>query len=111
MNINQWALIIGVVLPVLVGIITKANADAGLKATLLLALELLNGVLVEFFASPHGFSWGDALLNALAAFITGVAAYYGFLKHTVNRPVVDATARFGLGGSSGYTNEFRRDAA
>lgn len=98
LDLNQWALLFGVLMPILVGVVTKANASAGLKASVLLFLELATGVMTEFFASPGGFDWRHALVNALAAFVTGVAAYYGFLKHTVNPVVVDATARFGMGG-------------
>lgn len=111
LDLNQWALLFGVLMPVLVGVVTKANASAGLKATVLLFLELATGVMTEFFASPGGFDWRHALVNALAAFITGVAAYYGFLKHTVNPPVVDATARFGMGGSRPANSRYYRDEA
>lgn len=99
LTIGQWAALIGVVIPVLVGIITKANASAALKAVTLLFLEGLNGVLVEWVATPGGFDWRGALFGAFIAWISGVAAYYGLLRHTVTLPVANATARFGLGGS------------
>lgn len=97
LTIEQWALVFGALMPIVVGVITKANASAGLKAVLLLLLELITGVLTDFFASPNGFDWRGALLNAGVAWITGVAAYYGLLKHTVSPRIIDATARFGLG--------------
>jgi len=111
LDLNQWALLFGVLMPILVGVVTKANASAGLKATVLLFLELATGVLTEFFASPQGFDWSNALVNAFAAFITGVAAYYGFLKHTVNPVVIDATARFGMGGHRSLNSRYHHGEA
>jgi hypothetical protein len=108
LNLTQWALLFGALMPVLVGIVTKANASAGLKAVTLLALDAVNGVLTDWFASPNGFDWGGALTATLAAFVTSVAAYYGLLKHTVSPPINRATARVGIGGVT-RLDDYRRD--
>jgi hypothetical protein len=102
LNLDQWALLFGALMPIVVGLVTKASAAPGLKAAVLLALELLTGVMTEYFASPAGYDWGGALVNALAAFVTGVAVYHGFLQHqpAYRATVIDATARFGLGRAS-----------
>jgi len=110
LTIEQWALVFGAVMPILVGVVTKANANAGLKAAVLLLLELITGILTDLFASPNGFDWQGALVNAGVAWITGVAAYYGLLKHTVNPVVIDATARFGLGSNEVGWSSPRRAA-
>lgn len=102
LTLNQWALLFGAVMPVLVGLVTKLNASASLKATTLLVLDAVNGVLTEFFTAPAGFDWGDATVNALTALIVSVATYYGFLKHTISVPLNSATRNVGIGGKVDY---------
>lgn len=102
LNVSQWALLFGAIMPMLVGLITKANASANTKAVTLLVLDALNGVLTEYFATPDGFDWRNAIVGALAALITSVATYYGFLKHNGNLGLNKATATFGLGSKSDY---------
>ena len=102
LNVSQWALLFGAVMPMLVGVITKANASANVKAVTLLVLNAVNGVLTEYFATPDGFDWRNAIVTALAALITSVATYYGFLKHNDNLGLNRATATFGLGGQRDY---------
>lgn len=101
-SLSQWALLFGAVMPVLVGLVTKANASANVKATTLLVLNAINGVLTEFFEAPDGFDWRGALVNALAALVTSVATYYGFLKHNGNLGLNRATAHVGIGGRAGH---------
>jgi len=102
LNVSQWALLVGALMPMLVGLITKANASANTKAVTLLVLDALNGVLTEFFATPDGFDWRNALVSALAGLITSVATYYGFFKHNGNLGLNKATATFGFGTRSDY---------
>lgn len=102
LNVSQWALLLGAVMPILVGLITKANASANTKAVTLLVLNAITGVLTEFFATPDGFDWRNAIVSALAALMTSVATYYGFLKHNNNLGLNTATARFGLGGQKDH---------
>lgn len=101
-TLSQWALLFGALMPVVVGVVTQANASAATKATVLLVLNAINGVLSDWFASPNGFDWSGALTTALAALITSVATYYGFLKHTGNLGLNKATAHFGLGGKGDH---------
>lgn len=98
-DLSQWAVLIGALVPILVGVITKLHASPALKAALLLLLEGINGVMVSYFTAPQEFDWRSALLNALVAWVTGIAAYYGLLKHTVMKVVSPATASFGLGSN------------
>lgn len=102
LNVSQWALLFGAIMPMLVGIITKANASANTKAVTLLVLNALNGVMTEYFATPDGFDWRNAIVSALAALVTSVATYYGFLKHNDNLGLNKATATFGLGGQKDH---------
>lgn len=111
LTIEQWALVFGALMPILVGVVTKARAGAGLKSAVLLLLELITGLLTDFFASPNGFDWQGALVNAGVAWATGVVAYHGLWKHTVAPKVIDATARFGVGTNDvGWSSPGRRAA-
>lgn len=72
-------------IPVLVGLVTKATTNGGVKATLLAALALVSGVVSEaitaatagqtfdLFASIYGFA---------GVFIVAVASHYGLWKPT-----------------------------
>ena len=102
LNVSQWALLFGAIMPMLVGIVTKAHASANLKATVLLVLDAVGGVLAEYFATPDNFDWRNACVSALAALITSVATYYGFLKHNDNLGLNRVTATFGLGSKADY---------
>lgn len=82
LDISQWAILWGAVLPLLVGLVTTRNIDAGVKAVLLLALNLIAGIATDFFSAPTGFDWRNALVNGFAAFVIGVATHYGLYKPT-----------------------------
>ncbi|MYZ38350.1 MULTISPECIES: hypothetical protein [unclassified Streptomyces] len=75
-------LLISVVLPVLVGLVTTRVVNAGVKATLLLALSTLNGFLVELGAPGDDYSVGTAAVLALVSFATGVLMHFGLYKPT-----------------------------
>lgn len=102
LTLSQWALLYGALMPLVVGLVTKLNASAALKAVMLLALDSVASVLTEFFSTPTDFNWQAASINAVAALIVSVASYYGLLKHTVSPPLNQATANVGLGGQRGY---------
>lgn len=89
-------LLISVVLPVLVGLVTKRVTHAGVKAVLLLALSTLNGFLVEFAHPGPGYDFGTAVVLTLVAFGTGVLAHFGLWKPTG----VSTKAQESLGGST-----------
>lgn len=100
LELSQWALLFGAIMPILVGIVTKKVARPAVKATTLLVLNAVNGVLVDFFATPDGFDFKGAIVNALAGLVTSVGTYYGFLKQTGNLGLNNATADFGYGGGN-----------
>lgn len=75
-------LLVSVVLPVLVGLVTKRVTHAGIKAVLLLALSTLNGFIVEVANGGPAFDWGTAAVLAAVSFGTGVLAHFGLWKPT-----------------------------
>jgi hypothetical protein len=89
-------LLISVVLPVLVGLVTRRVTHAGVKAVLLLALSTLNGFLVEFAHPGPDYDLGTAVVLSLVAFATGTLAHFGLWKPTG----VSTKALESLGGST-----------
>lgn len=78
-------LILGVVLPVLVGLVTTRATSAGRKAVLLAALSVVTSLLTELIAALQAgtvYNLGLALVLGLGTFIVAVATHYGLLKPT-----------------------------
>ncbi|MGW7398126.1 hypothetical protein ACWGH7_16695 [Streptomyces cyaneofuscatus] len=75
-------LAIGVVLPVLVGLVTTRVTSSGAKAVLLLALTALNGFLVELANPGDDYQVGSAVVLWAVSFGTGVLAHFGLWKPT-----------------------------
>lgn len=78
-------LVVGVVLPLLTGLVTKQAATARAKAVVLLALSadstVVSGWLDAVTAHAH-FNLGGTLLTALGTFGVGVGTHYGIWKPT-----------------------------
>ncbi|MFI1485801.1 hypothetical protein [Streptomyces sp. NPDC020747] len=89
-------LLISVVLPVLVGLVTKQVTHAGFKAVLLLALSTLNGFLVEYANPGPGYDFGTAVILTLVAFAVGALSHFGLWKPTG----VSGKAQAALGGGT-----------
>lgn len=87
----------GLVLPILVGIVTKKVASRTLKATLLALFSAAAGV-VAAAQGNGGVVSKETLLLALMAWVSAVATYTGIYKPAgVTETVQDKTADFGLG--------------
>lgn len=87
------SLIIGVVLPLLVGVLTKASWPAGVRAVLLLFLAGVTSVLSDLLGSLNGgpaFDLGVSLLTALGTFLVGVGMHFGFWQPTRASAVVQS---------------------
>jgi len=100
MNISAVAvtLIIGTILPVLVGLVTKLDASSKLKGGLLLVLNATQGLIVASQVSDGGASF---TVDAVVLFIAGVSvslmSYYGFYKP--NDVPAKLAPGFGVGGT------------
>ena len=78
-------LVLGVILPVLVGLVTTRATSAGRKAVLLAALSVLTSLLTEMIAALQAgtvYNLGLALVLGIGTFIVAVATHYGLLKPT-----------------------------
>ena len=78
-------LVLGVVLPVLVGLVTTRATSAGRKAVLLAALSVVTSLLTELIGALQAgtvYNLGLALVFGLGTFIVAVSTHYGLLKPT-----------------------------
>lgn len=90
-------ILVGTALPILVGVVTKANADSRLKSVLLALFSGIGGVAV-IAIEQDGLIEKDTLIAAAVTFVTAAATYYGFWKPTGVAPAVqNRTADVGLG--------------
>lgn len=83
------ALVIGlsvsVILPLLVGLVTKTVTHAGAKAALLALLSAATGLLTEVggaLSTGQTYDLGVGLITALTVFLVGVGLHYGLYKPT-----------------------------
>lgn len=90
------ATLAGVLVPLLVGIVTKTAAPAGLKAMVNAALTALGGLVATIV--PGEFAWHPFLASWATAWVVSVATYYGLWKPTGVAPAIQqSTGTIGLG--------------
>lgn len=100
-------LLVTVAMPVVVGLLTKPQTPAAVKALGLVAASLLNGFLSEWLAAGDGYDVRKALMQVVVSFLIAGASYA-----RVWRPlgVTDAAQRIGAGTSSSGTRLAELDA-
>lgn len=89
-------LVLGVVLPVLVGLVTTKVTSPGSKAVLLAALSVVTSLLTELIGamlSTTEYNLGLALVLGLGTFIVAVSTHYGLLKPTGISEAAQRTGR------------------
>ena len=89
-------LVLGVILPVLVGLVTTRTTKPGAKAVLLAALSVTTSLLTELIAALQAgtvYNLGLALVLGIGTFIVAVATHYGLLKPTGLSTVAQASFR------------------
>lgn len=92
------ALFSGLIIPLLVGLLAKLDATAGVKSVLLLALTALSQVINTAWAADVGWQWQLFLWNFMVAFLMAVGSYFGFYRGTgVTATIQAKTAGFGVG--------------
>lgn len=90
-------LVLTVVLPVLVGLVTKRVTSASTKAILLAGLSVVSSLLTEILSAAEAgtaYDLGRGLTAALFTFVGAVALHYGLFKPTG----VSKAAQNALGG-------------
>lgn len=75
---------IGVIAPIVIGLITKVSTSATVKAVLLAAVAALVGVGQGFIDTPSGtpWVWQVAVFNGVLAYVVAVSTYFGLIKPT-----------------------------
>jgi hypothetical protein len=100
------SLLVGVVLPLLTGLVTQVNTSAGVKAVVLIALSALTTAVMTFgdsLANHTPFDLGATLLTFVGTFLFGVGSHLGFWK-----PVGATVAMQRIGSRSTPPSSFKQ---
>ena len=90
------ALLSGVVIPLLVGLLTKLNASSAVKSILNFGLSALAGGLATI--SETDFQWKPFLVNFAFTWVVSIATYYGLWAPTgTSAKVNDIAPDVGIG--------------
>lgn len=77
------AMLVGTVLPLLVGAVTRITLNAGVKALILLLLSAVTAVLSQWLTAltdAQAFHWQAAVLSAITTFLVGLGSHYQLWK-------------------------------
>ncbi len=78
--VQVLSLLVGTILPILVGIVTTRATHPGTKAVILALLSAVSGLLTEYLANTGDFNWAAAGLTWLSTFLVAVAMHFGVWK-------------------------------
>lgn len=84
------SLLVGTVVPLLVGLLSKSRASSGLKAILNAVLSVLAGATVAAATGPVEIK--TLVVGAISAWVTSVSTYYGLWKPSGVSTAVSNTA-------------------
>lgn len=79
LDVALLSILVGTLLPILVGIVTTKVESRKLKGVLLIALSTVGGVLTTAIAG-NGVITKQTVIAALVAYATAVASHYGVWK-------------------------------
>lgn len=98
--------LLSTVLPTLVAVVTAKVASSGVKALVLIVLNLITGTLTSLYATGGELELKAAVIGFFVSFVTAVSAHYGFLKPagvTGSEGAIQRSIPAGLGGRGDYT--------
>lgn len=103
-ELNYLNIIIGTLIPLGVGLITKANASRKVKAWANAGLSALSAAVMTVVgacaAATCTITWEPFLSTLFVTYLTNIGTYYGLWKPTQTAAKVQAkTANLGVGGS------------
>lgn len=91
--------VLGSLVPLVVAILTKANASSGIKAVANVVLSIVAAVCTDLIAQGGKASVIQVLTVAIAAYVASGVTYTHFWKPTGIAPALQtSTAEFGVGG-------------
>jgi small basic protein len=79
------SLLIGTVLPLLVGLVTGLKTHPVVRGVTLLLAASVTAVLTQWLGAVNShtaFTWQPVVVGAVLTFVTGVASHYGIWQHT-----------------------------
>lgn len=80
-TVQVVSVLIGTLLPIVVGLVTTRNVSPGIQAVILAALSAVSAFVTEA-ANSADFVWQQALLTTVVTFVTAVSTHYGLWKPT-----------------------------
>jgi len=93
------AIVAGVIIPLITGLVTKQLASSTLKSVITLLLAAIAGWFAIAQAGV-GYGYKEVIVAIFYSFGSSVVSYYGFTKPTGIAPrVQEATKHFGLGSA------------
>ena len=100
---NYLNIIVGTLIPLAVGLLTKASASSKLKAWVNAGLTALSSAIMVAINMCAGdvcdVTWGPFFTTFFMTYVPNIASYYGFWKPSGTAGTVQAgTANLGLGG-------------
>lgn len=102
LGLENWNLLIAVIIPIAVGVVTKLNASSAVKAVTMLVFTTINA-LAEQAINNDGLLTEETLRAGVTSLVVSIALYYGVYKPTtVTQTVQEKTANVGVGGHSSY---------
>jgi uncharacterized membrane protein YhiD involved in acid resistance len=82
-SVAYWlTLAVTLLLPILVGLVTKASWSSGLKAVLLLAFSAATAIISNLLAVDGVTDVGPMVTAVISTFVIAVASHFGFWKPT-----------------------------
>lgn len=100
-DVAVLAAVVGVFLPILVGIVTKELASGGLKATVLALFAAVSGLVAGAIQADGAFTQ-EAIFAGFISWVIAVTTYYGYWKPTGTAGnVASATSAVGIGSEGG----------
>lgn len=95
-------LIVGTVVPLLVGLLTKSAASSGVKAFVNVILSAAGGAGTALLASDGGLPWQSVLIAAFATYVVSGSSYSHLWKPalvtgTPESAIDKSTGNMGLG--------------
>lgn len=79
------SILVGGILPLVTGLVTKSSWSGGARAVVLLLLAGATGVLTDYLGALTGggaFDWPTVVTAAFLTFLSGVGTYFGLWKPT-----------------------------
>lgn len=87
-NVAYWlTLVVTLLLPIVVGLVTKASTSPAIKSVLLLALSAATAIGSNLLAVKGETDVGPMITSVISTFIIAVASYFGLWRGTVTPAV------------------------